>query len=440
VADDSMSVPPQMPVSAATTVKGKRRSKSNNDLPADLVARLEIMREQYSLAMQHQRREGAYYLAIGEQYYAIKNDDELLDRIGGIDALRPFLLPATPPFLNRCVVMWDGHVTGDLAKGEKWAEHTRHSLRNVYEPYRSAEIVEAYRNRLRPPRETRLPIALTEEGLFAKNDHERFPGLGSAVFGDCNGQLSDIPEGMVDFIYADPTFGIDAVTGKTEHEWDVPIQWELIWPLLWRVLKPTGTIAISASEPLASELVHAQLQHHLFNEYWLRKGTNVFARNQHRPFNIIEPVCVFSKASHKERTYNPQMIPMEKVIERINPRTGNVLLGKRVKHLHGLANRVIYREQYPTNLIIPERSPYDKPRYQHCQKPVNLVRQLILTYSNEGDLVLDFTAGSMTTGVACWLTKRKFIGIERYERHYVLGCRRLRGLTGSKQEPEDALS
>jgi site-specific DNA-methyltransferase (adenine-specific) len=204
---------------------------------------------------------------------------------------------------------------------------------------------------------------------------------------------------------------------------------------MWRVLTPTGTIAISASEPLASELVHAQLKYHLFNEYWLRKATNVFARSQHRPFSVIEPVCIFSKANHNERTYNPQMMPMQKVIERVNPLSRTSLLGKRLWDLSGLGNRVTYREQYPTNLIIPDRSPYDKTRYQHCQKPVNLARQLILTYSNEGELVLDFAAGSMTTGVACWLTGRKFIGSERFEPHYVLGCRRLRQLASSKQGP-----
>jgi site-specific DNA-methyltransferase (adenine-specific) len=430
---DSMSAHPKKAAGAAPTAKGKRRSKHSSELPADLAARLDIIREQYTLAMQHQRREAAYYLAIGEQWYAIKDDDELLDRVGGITALQPFL-PNTPPFLNRCAVMWDGHITRDLAEGEKWVKHTRHSLRNIYEPYRSAEIVEAYRNRLRPGRGRRSPIALTEEGLFAQNDTERFDGLGSAIWADCHSWLPTLPEGIVDFICTDPTFGFDAAGGKTEHEWDVPVEWASIWPHLWRVLAPNGTIAISASEPLASELIHSQLEHYLFNEYWLKKATNVYARNQHRPLDIIEPICLFSRANHRERTYNPQMISMEKAIERTNPRYRNELLGKRWKSLVGIANRVVYREQYPTNLIVPDRSPYDPPRYQHCQKPVNLVRQLILTYSNEGDLVLDFTAGSMTTGVACWLTNRKFIGIEQHEPHYVLGCRRLRRLTSSKQQ------
>jgi hypothetical protein len=57
---DSMSARPKKAAGAARTAKGKRRSKNNNDLPADLAARLDIIREQYDLAMQHQRREAAF--------------------------------------------------------------------------------------------------------------------------------------------------------------------------------------------------------------------------------------------------------------------------------------------------------------------------------------------------------------------------------------------
>lgn len=59
------------------------------------------------------------------------------------------------------------------------------------------------------------------------------------------------------------------------------------------------------------------------------------------------------------------------------------------------------------------------------QKPVELLNYLIRTYSNVGDLVLDFTAGVMSTGVACIETSRKFIGIELNENYFNLGKERL---------------
>jgi hypothetical protein len=127
---DSMSGRPKRPARAAPTAKGKRRSKNNNELPADLAARLDIIRKQYSLAKQHQRREAAFYLAIGEQWYAIKDDDELLDRIGGIAALEPFL-PNTPPFLNRCAVMW-GAMSPTIWRREKNGSSTPGTHCTIY--------------------------------------------------------------------------------------------------------------------------------------------------------------------------------------------------------------------------------------------------------------------------------------------------------------------
>lgn len=52
------------------------------------------------------------------------------------------------------------------------------------------------------------------------------------------------------------------------------------------------------------------------------------------------------------------------------------------------------------------------------QKPVDLLEYLIKTYTNEGDLVLDFTMGSGSTGVACMNLNRKFIGIELDENYF----------------------
>ncbi len=99
----------------------------------------------------------------------------------------------------------------------------------------------------------------------------------------------------------------------------------------------------------------------------------------------------------------------------------------------GIPSRILIRERRPTNLIIPKPSPFDSPRIMHGQKPVNLAKDVVLTYSNPGDVVLDISAGSMTTGVACYLTGRRFIGIEKNSTHYVLGTRRLQALVNSAQ-------
>ena len=67
-----------------------------------------------------------------------------------------------------------------------------------------------------------------------------------------------------------------------------------------------------------------------------------------------------------------------------------------------------------------------KEKTKHpTQKPVALLEYLIKTYTNEGDLVLDFTMGSGSTGVACLNTNRRFIGIELDEKYFGIAKERL---------------
>lgn len=71
--------------------------------------------------------------------------------------------------------------------------------------------------------------------------------------------------------------------------------------------------------------------------------------------------------------------------------------------------------------------PKDVEKYHTAQKPVNLLKDLITTYTNENDLVLDFTMGSGSTGVACALTNRRFIGIELNKDFFNIAKQRIEG-------------
>lgn len=67
----------------------------------------------------------------------------------------------------------------------------------------------------------------------------------------------------------------------------------------------------------------------------------------------------------------------------------------------------------------------DYTGFHPTQKPVALLKDLIQTYSNENETVLDFTMGSGSTGVACVSTNRKFIGIEKYDNYYSISVNRI---------------
>ena len=78
--------------------------------------------------------------------------------------------------------------------------------------------------------------------------------------------------------------------------------------------------------------------------------------------------------------------------------------------------------RYPTSIL---KFGYDKEKYHPTQKPVKLCEWLIKTYTNEGDVVLDFTAGSGSTGVACKNTGRIFIGVEKDKKYFDIAHKRL---------------
>lgn len=420
----------------ATTMRRVNRQK----LSVGIVLAVEKISEQLELERQHARRGREFWLRIGESYYNIKSDPEL-DDIGGIDAIKS-ILPRTPQFLNRCAIAWNGHVTRDasqpsltiLEAAERWVKHTNYGLKNEYEPYKMAETVEAYERRLKPRHPNRIPVAITAGRLFVKNYSVTFEKLGTGALGDCHSLITEIPDESIHFVFLDPPFGLDCAPGrrrKTEHEWDRPLNWSLLWPHIWRVLKPAGTVAICAMEPLTSSLIQSQLDHYLYNHYWLRKATNIFHART-RPLSVIEGIAVFSKAGPSERTYNPQMEKLEKTIDRLNSARRYRFLSALARNVADEPNRRMIRAQYPTDLIITERSPHDSPRLIHCQKPVDYALQIIRTYTNPGNVVLDFCSGSFTTGVACHLLKRYFVGIEKYPGHFELGTRRLRALMNSQ--------
>lgn len=120
-----------------------------------------------------------------------------------------------------------------------------------------------------------------------------------------------------------------------------------------------------------------------------------------------EDICVF----YSERpTYNPQKRQGEPYK---TTRSGNVEVFS-VKRLNGENTT---GEMFPgTVLPIKTRNPFEQGIHP-TQKPVELLRYLVRTYTNEGDTVLDFTCGSGTTGVACVIERRNCVLIEQ-DAHY----------------------
>ena len=121
-------------------------------------------------------------------------------------------------------------------------------------------------------------------------------------------------------------------------------------------------------------------------------------------------------------TYNPQKL-QGKPLKLIHKPQGKTQYGTQ----KGCPTR-ISNDRHPTSIIENTILKYNNPHktIHRTEKPIGLLEYLIKTYSNEGDTVMDFCAGSLSCGIACYNTKRKFIGVEMDKTNYDLGLQRIK--------------
>lgn len=236
--------------------------------------------------------------------------------------------------------------------------------------------------------------------------------------GDCLAVMDKlIEQGVkVDAIITDPPYG------TTACKWDTVIPFDEMWNRLNKLIKPTGAIALFATEPFATKLRMSNFENYRYDWYCIKTKPSLYQHAKNRPMRAIENVCVFSKSKwgHKSQLkdkrmeYNPQgisSIGIKTVTKNFN--AGGVVgerpnqIGKQYEAFTG----------FPID-VLEFKSITGKSCLHPTQKPVDLLEYLIRTYTNENDLVLDFTMGSGSTGVACLNTNRKFIGVEINEKYF----------------------
>lgn len=224
--------------------------------------------------------------------------------------------------------------------------------------------------------------------------------------GDCLERMAGVADGSVDMVACDLPYG------TTACKWDVVIPFERLWAEYRRVCKRNAAIVLTASQPFTSALGASNLEWLRYSWSWRKNNATGHLNCKRMPMKDFEDVLVFYA---EQPTYNPQGVT---ACNRVQRRGGNGdCFGK-----SGLTN-IQTVENYPrTTLEIP----YDGDKTHPTQKPVSLFEYLIRTYTNDGDLVLDNTMGSGTTGVACARSGRRFIGIERDPTYYMIAERRVR--------------
>ena len=239
-------------------------------------------------------------------------------------------------------------------------------------------------------------------------------GKKEILLGDCLELMKDIPNGSIDMILCDLPYG------TTACKWDTIIPFEPLWEQYERVIKPNGAIVLTASQPFTTDLICSNRRLFRYEIIWQKSNFTGFLSAKKRPLKAHENILVFSK---KQCIYNPQKFEVSDKFRDKRKKLNNTPIKEGVL---GKINRVRKADdgmRFPTSILPVENKPNGS--LHPTQKPVALFEYLIKTYTNEGDLVLDNTAGSGTTAIACLNTNRQFIVMEKEQKYYDIILKRV---------------
>lgn len=209
----------------------------------------------------------------------------------------------------------------------------------------------------------------------------------------------------------------DLPYGTTQCKWDTIIPFDKMWERLNKLIKPNGAIVLFGSEPFSSALRMSNIKNYKYDWKWDKVRGVGHLNAKRRPMMCVEDIMIFY---NKQCIYNPQMRERDKPRISKNNATQQVYGGSKKNFIGDELDK-----KYPINLITFSKSSSKDMMSHPCQKPVNLLEYLIKTYTNENEIVLDFTMGSGSTGVACVSTNRKFIGIELEENYFNISINRI---------------
>jgi site-specific DNA-methyltransferase (adenine-specific) len=223
-------------------------------------------------------------------------------------------------------------------------------------------------------------------------------------------------------------FLLDLPYGCTDAEWDVAIDLERMWRGIKRTITQTGVVVFFCTTRFGNDIINSNRKWFRFDLVWNKILPRGFLNCRVRPMVSHEMIYVFSQNS--KYTYNPQ----KRGTLKDNPKTiirhkssGSQLYNPSVdswKHTdNGLRHPlsiVDFKVKTTTN---SKQAKYK--RWHPTEKPIDLLEWLIKSFSNEGDMVCDFCAGSSSTGVAAYRTNRHYIGSEMDETIFNTSIERL---------------
>ena len=244
--------------------------------------------------------------------------------------------------------------------------------------------------------------------------------------GDCLELMKDIPDRSINMILCDLPYG------TTACKWDSIIPLQPLWEHYKRMIKDNGAILLFGQEPFSSQVRNSNLEWYRYDWIWQKQKPSNFQLMNYQPGRVQENIMVFSKAkacfvkNGNTMNYYPQMVEREKI------RKANVKIygdtSKNILHDYKNGEKDNYKEydkKHPISII---QFNTESKKVHQTQKPVELLEYLIKTYTQDGEIILDNTMGSGSTGVAALNLHRKFIGIELDENYFQIAEKRIQDI------------
>jgi site-specific DNA-methyltransferase (adenine-specific) len=200
---------------------------------------------------------------------------------------------------------------------------------------------------------------------------------------------------------------IDFPYGTTKAKWDTPVDLDIFWKEAKRLLKPNGVVIATAQIPFSYTLANSNLKDLRYEWIWEKTSATGALNAKKMPMKAHENVLIFYK---KLPTYNP----IKTTGHKRKVSTAAHKRNSKKTELYGDHELTGYdsTERYPRSVLVFPKDT-QKSKLQSTQKPLALVEYFIKTYTNEGDLVGDFCAGSGTTGEACERLNRNYVLVEK---------------------------
>lgn len=217
---------------------------------------------------------------------------------------------------------------------------------------------------------------------------------------DCLIGMNRINDKSIDMILCDLPYG------TTKNKWDKRIDFELLWKQYNRIIKDNGAIVLFAQSPFDKILACSNIKMFRYEWIWEKTHATGFLNSSKCPLKNHENILVFYK---KLPTYNPIMSKGHRKVSRVAHKTNCLESSNYGKQMH--TKDYDSDERYPKT-ILKFKTDKQTNNLHPTQKPVELLRYLIKTYTNENDIVLDNCMGSGSTAEAAYLENRNFIGFD----------------------------